>query len=228
MRHEIDIYHCPDFHAAVAPWYSVSQRPRLLVLLVLHNAEYQGSINTDMINGDRLEKMAKIWNLSTHVVQKHLLSEGRFNMLKAAIDFVMERQGGLGVSAVSKHYAEECHSLYSLLWRLPEIAGLDSPMLEEERPVLKGHLSDVKREARKRIQELYSLDQNPNARLFVSLGRLVRQKGVDLLADIAEWLLTQFADAQLVVIGPPADGFGHYAAQKLERLTQMAAFRGRV
>lgn len=33
---------------------------------------------------------------------------------------------------------------------------------------------------------------DPDARLCVSLGRLVRQKGVDILADVAEWLLSTY------------------------------------
>ena len=51
VRHNPEIYHCPDFHTAVAPWYAVNEAPNLKVLLTLHNAEYQGQISTDMIYG---------------------------------------------------------------------------------------------------------------------------------------------------------------------------------
>lgn len=68
----------------------------------------------------------------------------------------------------------------------------------------------------------------PGARLFVSLGRLVRQKGVDILADVAPWLLSKYPEAQLLVIGPPADGFGFYAQRRLELLVQTGRFKGRL
>jgi len=55
----------------------------------------------------------------------------------------------------------------------------------------------------------------------------VRQKGVDLLADVAPWLLREFPSSQLIVMGPPGDGFGEYAAQKLRTLAQDERFRER-
>ena len=78
------------------------------------------------------------------------------------------------------------------------------------------------------LRSEFGLNVDPDARLFVSLGRLVRQKGVDILADVAEWLLRTFPDAQLLVIGPPADGFGYYAQRRLEALAAMDCFEGRL
>lgn len=227
-QHKPDFFHCPDFHTAVATWYAIPKCPRLRVLLVLHNAEYQGSISTDMIRGDKLEEMAKIWNLPTEIVAKHLVHDGRFNMLKAGVDFAIEHQEGKGVCAVSAHYANECMSTYSLLWRLPRIDGLDNPMLEEERANLTQSLQETRRAAKAEMQEFLGLNKDPDARVFVSLGRLVRQKGVDLLADIAPWLLETFPMAQLIIIGPVGDGFGHYAAEKLQALTFRPEYKGRV
>ncbi|CAE8742434.1 unnamed protein product [Polarella glacialis] len=227
-RYRPDIFHCPDFHTAIAPWYAVPSHPSLRMLLVLHNAEYQGSISTDMITGSRLIEVASIFNLPVSLVAAHLVVEGRFNMLKAAVDFVVERQGGLGTCAVSRYYAEECHSTFSLLWKLPVIEGLDNPMLEEERPRPTTDLASKKASAKRQVQEKFGLALDPEARLFVSLGRLVRQKGVDILADITKWLLSTYPGAQLIVIGPPADGFGFYAAQKLTKLAESPEFSGRL
>jgi alpha-1,3-glucan synthase len=101
-------------------------------------------------------------------------------------------------------------------------------MLEEERASLTDTLANTKRNSKKEIQELFGLNVDPDARIFVSLGRLVRQKGVDLLADIAPWLLENFQQAQVIIVGPIGDGFGHYAAQKLQLLTEDGRFKGRV
>jgi len=228
VQHRPHIFHCPDFHSAIAPWYAVSAHADLKVLLVLHNAEYQGTIATDMMIGEPLTGVAQIFNLSVKKVRAHLVHEGRFNMLKAAVDFVMERQRGKGVAAVSKFYAEECLCNYSIFWPLPTVGGLDNPMLEEERPVFNGSLETVKAEAKAKIQESLGLARNPDARMFVSIGRLVRQKGVDLVADVAPWLLSQYPDSQLVVVGPIGDGYGHYAAQKLEALAKDPQHRGQL
>ena len=223
-----DVFHCPDFHSAVAAWYAAPTYPQLRMVLVLHNAEYQGSIATDMLSSSQIQVMAQIFNVSQEFVKQHLLFEGRFNMLKAGVDFLLEKQQGLGACAVSQYYAAECHSRYSVFWRLPKFRGLDNPMLEEERAVLSHDLQTQKSDAKARCQRQFGLIENPEARLFVSLGRLVRQKGVDLLADVAEWLLSTYPMAQLIVIGPPADGFGFYAARKLERLADMEALKGRL
>ncbi|CAK9064462.1 unnamed protein product [Durusdinium trenchii] len=224
-----DIFHCPDFHTCMAPWYAIaSDQLNLRVLLVLHNAEYQGSVSTDMLGRAHCEKVAVIFNVSPDFVRQHLMAEGRFNMLKAGVDFLLERQEGRGACAVSEYYAFECHARYSIFWQLPGIRGIDNPMLEEEREVLDKDLTEKKQEAKREAQSRFGLNVEPDARLFVSLGRLVRQKGVDILADVAEWLLSSYPEAQLLVIGPPADGFGFYAQRKLEALAEKAAFKGRL
>ncbi|CAE7230916.1 mok11 [Symbiodinium natans] len=227
-RHKPRVFHCPDFHSAIAPWYALPEHPDLRILLVLHNAEYQGTISTDMIFGRRLAAIASLFNLPPQMVKDHLVLDGRFNMLKAAVDFVMEKQDGRGVCAVSHWYAAECHANYGVLWPLPSIQGLDNPMLEEERAVVKGDINQAKAEAKLRIQRRFGLEENPNARLFVSLGRLVRQKGVDLIADVAGWLLSEHADSQLILVGPIGDGFGHYAASRLQQLDAHGQYHGRL
>lgn len=112
VRHKPHVFHCPDFHTAIAPWYTLSRHPSLKMLLVLHNAEYQGTISTDMILGDRLDAVASIFNLPQHIVTEHLLLDGRFNLLKAGVDFLIARQSGVGCCAVSHWYAAECHSQF--------------------------------------------------------------------------------------------------------------------
>jgi hypothetical protein len=87
-----------------------------------------------MIRKEKLDVIAKVFNLPTALVRRHLLHDGRFNMLKAAVSFVEERQSGVGVCAVSAQYARECLSMHSVLWRLKGgVHGLDNPMLESER-----------------------------------------------------------------------------------------------
>jgi len=220
VRYKPDIFHCPDFHTAMAPWYAKPMLPTLRVLLVLHNAEYQGTISTDMIKGRALHEMAGIFHVSSELVRKHLIQEGRFNLLKPAVDFVLEQQGGRGICAVSRDYAAELHATHPLLWKVPVVNGLDNPVPEDAgwAALIAEGLELAKASSKRQIQEKFGLEVDASARLFAFVGRLVRQKGVDLLADAAPWLLERFPGAQLVVVGPVGDGFGHYAAHRLKKL----------
>lgn len=233
VRHKPHVFHCPDFHTAVAPWYAFPEHPSLKMMLVLHNVEYQGQISTNMIMGERLKTMAALWDLpgdSVNMCKKHLTYKGRFNMLKSAVNFIADNQRGVGVCAVSRNYAFECHHSYSVLWRLKSVAALDNPMLEEERPTVAAgkKLQQMKADAKEKVQKEFGLKENPDAKIFTFLGRLVRQKGVDFMADEALWLLDTFPQAQLIFIGPVGDGFGHYAKIKLELLAKEERFRGRL
>ena len=111
-RYKPHVYHCPDFHACIAPWYALQHQDpadpaQLRMLLVLHNAEYQGSVSTDMIRQRQCEKVARIFNMSEDFILAHLTAEGRFNMLKAGVDFLLAYQER---GADMKWYAEfhEC------------------------------------------------------------------------------------------------------------------------
>ena len=97
QQYKPHIYHCPDFHACIAPWYALQNQDsadeaELRMLLVLHNAEYQGSVSTDMVRQRHCEKVARIFNVSQQFIFQHLTAEGRFNMLKAGVDYLLEHQ----------------------------------------------------------------------------------------------------------------------------------------
>eukprot|EP00435_Cladocopium_sp_Y103_P036006 s1570_g9.t1 len=44
-----DIYHCMDYHAALAPLY-LEESEQIPIILVLHNADYMGVVETDFIS----------------------------------------------------------------------------------------------------------------------------------------------------------------------------------
>ena len=105
-------------------------------------------------------RIAQIFNVSPEFVQQHLMAEGRFNMLKAGVDYLLQKQEGRGACAVSHFYAAECHARYSIFWQLPEIRGFDKPMLEDEREPLVGELSDRKAKAKAEAQRHFGLDED--------------------------------------------------------------------
>lgn len=53
---------------------------------------------------------------------------------------------------------------------------------------------------------------------FHNISRWCRQKGIDLVSDLAPRLLSEYPDAQLLCIGPVIDVFGKLAAVCLKEL----------
>eukprot|EP00971_Amphidinium_carterae_P066180 1310868-Amphidinium_carterae.1 len=81
------------------------------------------------------------------------------------------------------------------------------------------------------------LEQRLDAKVFVFLGRWVKQKGMDYIADVTEWrlpnvskptcrMLTKYETAQLLVIGPVGDAFGSYAAEKFNVPISVIVYHG--
>lgn len=224
-----DVYHCPDFHAGMAMMYVETPLP---MVVVLHNAEYQGAISTQHMGSKEADWFADIFDLPPTRIQNELFHEGKFCMLKPAVDHVRKYQQGFGICAVSRNYALEAAQKHALLWGLPEVRGIENCMSEEERADASSvdgeDFARRKIEAKLQVQRRYGLSQNADARIFVFLGRWVKQKGVDYIADVAEWMLTTYSGAQLIMIGPVGDPYGTYAKEKLERLYSAGKFNQRM
>jgi alpha-1,3-glucan synthase len=70
-------------------------------------------------------------------------------------------------------------------------------------------------------QEWAGLEIDPEAQLFVFVGRWSEQKGVDLIADIFPSILEDYPKSQLICVGPVIDLYGKFAALKLARLMEL-------
>ena len=73
---------------------------------------------------------------------------------------------------------------------------------------------------RRQAQEWAGLEVNPDAELFVFVGRWSQQKGVDLIADLFPTILEEYPNTQLIAIGPTIDLYGKFAALKLSKLME--------
>lgn len=83
-------------------------------------------------------------------------------------------------------------------------------------------------ELKRQAQEWAGLHQDPDAELFVFVGRWSIQKGVDLIADAFPAVLEAHPEVQLVCIGPVIDLYGKFAALKLGKMMEMEKYKGRV
>ncbi|CAK9084887.1 unnamed protein product [Durusdinium trenchii] len=229
---EPDIYHCMDYHAALAPLY-LQEKP-IPMILVLHNADYMGVIETDFIN-DRfwkttppMRRLSLVFNLKIPAIRKYVMFEGRFNMLKAGVAYIKEMQAGHGVCAVSTNYALDLKRERMLFRGLPNILPLDNATDPAEDQGAAGieKLRKMRFEAKAALQKHCDLDQDPGAKILIFIGRWVKQKGVDHIAMLTKDILKSRREVQIVLAGPPDDAFGLYAQELLAPLKPL--FKGRL
>lgn len=217
-RTRATLFHCPDFHTAMAVLYLEEPVP---VVVVLHNAEYQGIISTQQMRKREISQLSQIFCLAEEKIRSETLAEGGFTMLKPVVEYTKRYQSGFGICGVSKNYALEAIQKHAVFWGLPLLVGIENCMPEEERPPGlddDAEVAETRRACKQQIQQEYGLNEDPDARIFVFLGRWVKQKGLDYIADVLPWVLKKYSRAQFVIIGPVGDAYGSYARAKLTQL----------
>ena len=195
-----DVVHAHDWHAALlVPLAAKARELRgSATAFTIHNLAYQGRTSADVL---RLVGLAR----------SRLAIEGRneANPMARAI------AAADVVSTVSERYAEEIltpefgEGLDGLLrerrddlWGITN--GIDTNFFDPGRdPHIVAHYTadDQKGKAacKAALQKETGLSVDPAAPVFGVIGRLVEQKGVDLLTAVAPWLLEK--GGQLVVLG---------------------------
>ena len=231
-RFPVDLYHINDYHGALAPLYLLPKT--IPCCLSLHNAEFQGLWPMRTVRERR--EVCEIFNLDKAIMKKYVQFGDVFNLLHAGASYLYAHQNGFGAVGVSKKYGKRSLARYPIFWGLKEIGSLPNPDpsdTSEWRPGAKTEDAEVdaefeasRTEWKRQAQEWAGLEQNPNAELFVFVGRWSMQKGVDLIADVFPSILETHPDVQLVCIGPVIDLYGKFAAIKLNKLMQL--FPGRV
>ncbi|KAL3424556.1 glycosyl transferase group 1 [Phlyctema vagabunda] len=183
------------------------------------------------------EEIAKVFNLDISIVEAYVQFGEVFNLLHAAASYLRVHQKGFGAVGVSNKYGERSYARYPIFWGLKKIGKLPNPdpsdtapwnPEEEANQVIKvdPEFEASRGELRRQAQEWANLEVNPNAELFVFVGRWSMQKGVDLIADVFPAVLEKNKDVQLICIGPVIDLYGKFAALKLGEI--MKKYPGRV
>ncbi|KAK8853442.1 hypothetical protein IAR55_004148 [Kwoniella newhampshirensis] len=224
----IDIYHVNDYHGALAPLYLL---PKVVpVCLSLHNAEFQGL--WPLRTKDEMKEVCAAFNISKDICSKYVQFGNTFNLLHAAASFISLHQKSVGVAGVSDKYGKRSWARYPALWTLrnidslpnpdpTDIAALDEQPLAVDKIEVDQEAESKRPEFKRQAQEWAGIKQDPNADLFVFVGRWSKQKGVDLIADVMPSLLEKKPKIQLICVGPVIDLYGRFAAEKLARLMEM-------
>ncbi|KAL1885285.1 Cell wall alpha-1,3-glucan synthase ags1 [Paecilomyces lecythidis] len=231
-RFPVDIYHINDYHGAAAPLHLL---PKTIPCCVsLHNAEFQGL--WPMRTKRERDEVCRVFNLDPAIVKKYVQFGDVFNLLHAAASYLYIHQNGYGAVGVSKKYGKRSYARYPIFWGLKDIGSLPNPDPSDTEDwdaggnynnVQVDHEFEAHRLIQKqKAQEWARLNQDPNAELFVFLGRWSVQKGIDLIADVFPSILDDYPRTQLICIGPVIDVYGKFAAIKLNKLMEL--YPGRV
>lgn len=234
QRFDPDLYHINDYHGALAPLHLL---PRVIpCALSLHNAEFQGL--WPMRNKKEGDEVCAVFNIDPAIAKKYVQFGEVFNLLHAGASYLRIHQKGFGAVGVSRKYGKRSFARYPIFWGLDKIGSLPNPdptdtgawernaTAEKDDVVVDGDFEAKRPELKRQAQEWAGLDQNPNAELFVFVGRWSQQKGIDLIADVFPSVLDQYKKVQLICVGPVIDLYGRFAALKLEKMMQQ--YPGRV
>jgi starch synthase len=209
----VDVVHCNDWHTGLLPAYlkleykGVPNFERAASLMTIHNMEHQGEFwHWDML-------LTGIdWR---YFNWRQMEAFGKLNLLKTGLVFAD------GINTVSPRYAHEiqtpefgCRLEGVLQHRSADLAGIINgvdysiwnPKTDEHlvQTFDVDTLVDGKRTNKAALQRQLGLDVAPESPLFGFIGRMVEQKGIDLIIGVMEeW--TPQGDAQWVLLGGNGD-----------------------
>lgn len=208
---EPDVVHCHDWQSGLVPTYidEVYRRwpgsglARAGTLMTVHNVAYQGSFEVSSLPLTGLDGRLFHW--------ERLEAYGRLNFLKAglaAADLIstvspsyarelLTPEGGWGLDGLFRARSRDLRGI---------VNGIDR---QEWDPAHDRHLvarydsqtfASGKAACKAELRRIAGLDPSePERPLLAYIGRLDRQKGIDLIVEMAEGLA--HLDAQLVVLG---------------------------
>lgn len=200
-----DIIHCHDHHTGLIPFmmqqcYKYGQYNRIPTVLTIHNAQYQGWFGFD--------KMHYLPEFN-HVNGGYLEWNGTINPLASAIKCAWK------VTTVSPTYLDEmaysANGLENLLRyeRIKSVGILNGIDTEVWNPgtdiLLASNFSAAdfrtgKAANKKALCAQFGFDESKP--LFAFIGRLVYEKGAELLPEIARRVLTDFeGQASVLILG---------------------------
>jgi starch synthase len=205
-----DIVHAHDWHAALALAYlHYSNRPRPATVMTVHNLAYQGVFPRELLAAIGLPPES----FTIHGVEYY----GKIGFLKAVLYFadrittvsptyareILSDEGGMGLGGLLRERSCDLSGIINgvdtSVWdpatdpHIPGCFYADAPTSFES-DVLKNRATN-----KAALQQRLGLQPAPDAFLLGVIGRLSRQKGLDLLLEILPTIVGE--GMQLAVLG---------------------------
>ncbi len=230
---DVDLLHANDWQTGLVPAYlklEYARAPRyehIATLLTIHNMAYQGQFwHWDMLLTG-LDWKYFNW--------REMESHGKLNLLKTGLVYAD------AINTVSPRYAEEIQSapfgcgLEGVLQHRHDamygiLNGIDSDEWDpatdpdlaanyDERTVF-----EVKPQCKRALQQEVGLPEEPDVPLLGFVGRLAEQKGIDLVAEVAQrWV--QSHEVQWVLLGTGEPKYHRLFRALADRFPQKVAAR---
>lgn len=204
-----DVVHCNDWQTGLVPALLAQEAQRPATLFTIHNLAYQGLFSYSTFVALGLPHT--LW--SHHALEFH----GQLSFIKGGLVFADR------VNTVSPTYAEEIqtpefgYGLDGLLrFRQERLSGILNGIDDKEwhpgkDPLLKSQYSyrtlDAKQPNKAELQRAFGLPRRRSLPLIGMIGRLVEQKGIDMVLSAMHQMLAQ--PLQIVVLGSGEARFEH-------------------
>jgi starch synthase len=230
---QVDVIHANDWQTGLVPAYlnieyqHVPRYQRIASLYTIHNLSYQGQFwHWDMLLTGLDWKYFNWREMEFH---------GKLNLLKTGLVFADS------INTVSPRYAQEIQSaplgcgLEGVLQhRSAVLSGILNGMdANEWNPATDPHLAahydlnsfaQGKAVCKAALQKEVGLPQAPRRPLVGFIGRLIDQKGLDLMAEVIQrWVQT--SDVQWVLLGTGQPKYHRLLETLAERFPQKVAIR---
>ncbi len=196
-----DIVHCNDWQSGLVPAFLSLETTKPASVFTIHNMAYQGLFPAESIQG--LNLPGQLWNpegLEFH----NMLSFIKGGLIYAdhittvSPTYALEIQTptfGYGLEGLLKHRKDYLSGI---------INGIDIDLWNPEiDPLITHHYSAAslpeKQYNKSELQRRFSLPVNDHIPLFGLIGRLVEQKGIDLIIDCLPDLMSM--PLQFVLLG---------------------------
>ncbi|MDE2088911.1 MAG: glycogen synthase GlgA [Gammaproteobacteria bacterium] len=196
-----DVVHCHDWQTGLVPALLVDETRRPATVFTIHNLAYQGLFSWETFQS--LKVPAGLWSM--HAMEFY----GRFSFIKGGLVFAD------WITTVSPNYAREiltpefgCGLEGLLQHRADRLVGVlngadyevwnpaADPLIQQPYSIGIQRLKAINKNV---LQLHFDLPQDTDTPLLAHIGRLVEQKGVDLLLEALPQLLSE--RVQLVVLG---------------------------
>lgn len=208
-----DLIHCNDWHTAYIPNYlkynylKDDSLKKIASLLSIHNT-YQGNFDfahaSEMDFDDGKGPLSSFF--SERFVKQNALKRGIINA-----DIINTVSESYAHELLTEEYGAGLNNLFrELRGKLFGVLnGIDytefNPMTDKLIKRNFNHQSiHVRAENKADLQKEYNLKISPHTPILAFSGRLTPQKGIDLIKETIDFILTEF-DVQLVINGPTED-----------------------